>query len=284
MDFDNATRQGTGTGEWCESYKNIGTGCKNDCKYCYARYNSEIRWKKTPLGTWIEEKINWKAIAKPVKKVKGVVMFPTTHDITETYLKPAQVAILKLLAAGNKILIVTKPRLTVFMQLIEYLEKTDKYLNHLKIRENILFRISITGTEDTTSKFWEPGAPPPSERILCLQLAHTRGFQTSVSCEPILPGPISYPTMGMMIYQYCKQYITDTIWFGTLNDAKNRIPGATPDMLATISEFQSDDMVLRLVNELSPPQLHPKVRWKDTVKKIIEKDLHERNKNVSTFF
>ena len=272
-------RAGTGTREWSERSCNIGMGCANNCRYCYARYRLEVWLNKVNPGTWDQENVDDRALARKERPCRGIVMFPTQHDITEGYLEAAKKKIRQHLQIGNKLLIVTKPRTGPFMELLTFLEAQDKLTRGqtpLNVRKNILFRFSITSMNDETSRYWEPGASLPAERIMCLQLAAGRGFQTSVSVEPVLPGPFSYFEAGEMIYAATEPSITDTIWYGTLNKAAQRIREATPDVLDTVAAFQAPAEVLRLVQHFSPEALYTKVRWKDSVKEIIKADRCKR--------
>ena len=57
-------------------------------------------------------------------------------------------------------------------------------------REQLLFRFTVGSAKDDVLSFWEPGAPTFAERMASLELAWAHGYQTSVSCEPMLDGHI----------------------------------------------------------------------------------------------
>lgn len=264
----NKPRTGTGTREWSEKSCNIGHGCANDCIYCYARWDNEVRYRQIAPGDWKYEKIRWDKVHRQERPVKGVVMFPSQHDITAAYLEPALIKITQHLQMGNKLLIVTKPSWPVFNEIMEHIEHLGK-----DAKDNVMFRISMTGTDPLTAIFWEPSAPAPEERLYCLKEAFDRGFKTSVSAEPILPTYTTLAMAGRDIYSACAQYTTDSVWFGLLNKPGLRIRGINKDLLARINEYQKPERVLDLVRHFRPEHLHPKVRWKDSIQAIIDKAL-----------
>src|SRR5512137_940578 len=111
----------TGTREWAETSYNIGTGCSHDCRYCYARSMSKRAGTIKSDSEWTTEKVKGKIPA--TTKKKGTVMFPTTHDITPFYLPTAIKALKELLAAGNNVLIVSKPHLECVVEMCEELKE-----------------------------------------------------------------------------------------------------------------------------------------------------------------
>jgi hypothetical protein len=85
----NKSKSGYGVGEWAEYSYNIGTGCINNCRYCYARdiaVDISMRSNKPMTREdWSTEQVKtWKSDIS--QKASGVIMLPSMHDITETYL------------------------------------------------------------------------------------------------------------------------------------------------------------------------------------------------------
>ena len=78
-------------------------------------------------------------------------------------------------------------------------------------KEQLLFRFTIGSALDEVLSFWEPGAPVFAERLAALELAWANGYQTSVSCEPMLDGHID-----AVIHQV-EPFVTDAIWLGKAN-------------------------------------------------------------------
>lgn len=251
--FD-TSRIGTGTAEWSERTENIARGCVNGCLYCYAAANS-ARFKHRDRTDWTREELTRKASIKSYPKRDGVIMFPSAHDITpfnvDAYIHVAKL----ILTAGNQLLIVSKPRLECIAQLTDEL---------VQWKEQILFRFTIGSLDATECKFWEPGAPTPQERIDSLKLAKGRGFETSVSIEPMLEGA----DMAIGTVKAIEDHITETIWIGKMNQPSRRIVPTEKTLVSTrrIQQLQSDREILRLYDML---KCHSKVRWKDSIKEVL---------------
>ena len=165
-----------GTKEWAAHTVNCCTGCAHDCKYCYAR-SIAVRFKRVCPENWKDEKIRPLDVSKKYSSMEGTVMFPSSHDISENNFLQCFTVLKKLLDAGNRVLVVSKPHLRCI----------SKICDDLKAYKNkILFRFTITACDDRILSVWEPGAPCYEERKECLKYAFNAGYKTSVSVEPML--------------------------------------------------------------------------------------------------
>jgi len=245
-------RTGTGTKEWAEITENIQVGCANGCLYCYAAEKA-ARFKRRPWEDWTREELTKRALMPSYPAREGVLMFPSSHDITP-YNIDAYIRVAKLmLEKGNQLLIVSKPRPACIERLCEELAPW---------KEQILFRFTITTLNQETQRYWEPGAPTPEERLLSLAYATQRGYRTSVSSEPLLGG---FETAREIVF--CAEHlVTDTLWIGKLNKGRLRVPAAAHGRLAAIEEEQTDDKIIKIYSELKD---RPKIRWKDSVKEVL---------------
>ncbi len=251
-----------GTKEWSVESVNIVLGCAHKCRYCYARANA-LRRKQIPsYQVWGESyhTLREKEVHKRRKTVGGTVMFPSTHDILPEFLEPSLIVIRKILEAGNRLLIVSKPHLECIQEICrEFAEYRDK----------ILFRFSIGAMDDDILSYWEPGAPGYEERLASLRYAHGRGFRTSVSCEPLLD---SSNVRGL--FDALVPYVTDTIWFGKLNGIDYRVePGTDPKAIRLMKTGQTNERIRAIHDELKE---EPKVRWKESFKNVLGLDLAEK--------
>ncbi len=253
--FD-CNREGAGTKEWSENSFNIGIGCSCDCLYCYARELAlKFAWIQSPAD-WSSEQVNLDKAKKKQKKLDGVVMFPTMHDITPAYLEGALLAIRNLIDAGNYVLVVTKAHLECVQSICEeFREDKDK----------ILFRFTIGSRDSEVLSYWEPGAPSYHERLNSLKHAHEAGFQTSVSVEPMLEDRLHTIVLINEIYPY----VTDTIWIGKMNKIRERVKPSTPNLEMAVRAreiFQQDKEIKLLYEALKDVE---KVRWKDSIKRVV---------------
>ena len=255
--FDNH-RTGSGTKEWSEHSFNIQRGCPNLCHYCWARADA-LRFRKisTP-EEWGTEVLTKNAFITSFPKKSGVIMFPTTHDVTPFYLETYTRVARLILSKGNQLLIVTKPRKGCIKSLCR-----DLY----DYKDQILFRFTIGSWSDSVCKLGEPGAPSATERQLALIYAHDYGFRTSVSIEPMLDD--SFQTTALV--HAVDEYVTDTIWVGKMNKILLRVRDNSPETrraIAQVERNQSDEQILKLYDLLKD---NPKVRWKDSINLVLSK-------------
>ncbi len=251
-------RQGTGTKQWADKNYNFCVGCAHDCLYCYARTFAVTRFGRVAPGDWSKQIVLDDNVAAAARvRSNGVIMFPTTHDLTPAVLPQALRTLQNLLSGGNKVLVVSKPHLSVIKTLCRKL---------VAYRDRLLFRFTIGSEDAKTCALWEPGAPPPAERIAALKHAFDGGYPTSVSMEPML----GYNNGQMIrLVHRVAPYVTDSIWLGKmkgiiLKEFQER-PGVRTS-LVSIRAAQSNSNILALQQALAN---HPKVRWKDSIQKVL---------------
>lgn len=248
----------TGTKEWAQVNVNIQLGCENNCRYCYARYAAVQRYHRCSAGQWADPVINNKKVDANYGRFGGIVMFPSTHDITMRNLSECLCVLRKLLDAGNSVLVVSKPRWQAITLICEQLEQ---------YRSLLMFRFTIGTMSDELIRFWEPYAPLFKERLSCLKYAYTKGYRTSVSCEPYLDANVFQTFLAV------KPYITEDFWVGKLRDFKNRVdlsalsPEKIEKYVTPLKAAQSDEMVRRIYGELARERL---VKPKDSVREVID--------------
>lgn len=258
----------TGTKEWATSTENIQYGCENDCLYCYAKAMA-VRHKKIDIEKWNQPEIKEDRLARAINRRKGTIMFPSTHDITPHNLPEAKYFLHKLLAPGNRVLVVSKPRLDCIKSICD--EFAFKYFRD---RNQILFRFTIGSWDDDILSVWEPGAPNFFERYSSLKYAFENGYKTSVSMEPMLDRQ-PWKTIIQV-----KQFVTDAIWLGKMNDWRRRISTnghdinkIHPDLTSDIEYWERDENIFKLY------EMHhndPLIRWKESIKKVIGLKLAEQ--------
>lgn len=256
--FDDA-RTGRGADEWSDAKYNICIGCEHGCLYCYAKaLICRTREDLRAPGAWQQQQLNPKRekMGAEVGR-KGVVMFPTSHDITPTFLPEAKITIRNLLQK-NKVLIVSKPHLMVIEALCsEFVDSKDK----------LMFRFSIGSADETLCNYWEPNAPAPQERIQALRFAHAAGFKTSVSMEPMLDNREGICRLVAAL----QAYVTDSIWLGKMNNIPQKLNANVPGFAAAVQRIksqQTDEEILKLYEAMKD---NPKVRFKDSIKEVLAK-------------
>lgn len=246
----------SGTREWAARNVNIQKGCEHGCLYCYAHGNAG-RFKKSWAKSWTTPSLTRAAIDKGYNKREGAIMFPSSHDITEANLSDCLVVLKKLLAAGNRVLIVSKPHLNCIKTLCQELDG---------FKGQVLFRFSIGSADAAVLAFWEPHAPNYRERLDSLKWAFKQGYKTSVSCEPMLDGNIQ------RVIDDARAYVTDSIWLGRVRRIQNCLTLNAPGnqeakMKATaLMELQNDLWVMGLYVKHKDD---PLIRYKDSIKQVV---------------
>jgi DNA repair photolyase len=244
----------SGAREWSENSFNIGQGRLHGCLYGYARHNALRVERIASMEGWADERL--RPNQPVIKKYKGVVMFPTTYDITPFCLDPALKALRGLLEHGNRVLIVSKPNFA-------RIERLCRELGAFK--PQVLFRFSIGSLDESQASLWEPGAPAIAERRRCLVWARSQGYDASVSLEPMSAGAYD----AIATFQALESELTEKVWIGIMNRVSRRVRQVTAEIRAAcgrIQQLQSDQETLRLVRTLDG---RPKVEWKDSIKAVI---------------
>ena len=253
----------TGTKEWAESNVNIQIGCEHGCLYCYARYQAVKRFKICTAKQWLDPVIvHAKVNRLYLDKRPGVVMFPSTHNITPRNIEVCTCILRKLLAAGNEVLLVSKPHFDCIREICDSFQEYRKQLS---------FRFTIGSKDDRVLSFWEPNAPVFLERLECLLYACASSYQTSVSCEPFLDCDV---TNIAGLFTALKPHITDSFWIGKLREFDRRVvmTGVTSEQeerfVKPLKAAQVDQVVWVIYNQL---RHEPLIRWKDSIRDVVEK-------------
>lgn len=266
------TREGTGTKEWAEHTENICLGCHNDCVYCYAAFNADRQHSKS-RADWHKESFTNRSRMTCYSHKEGVIMFPTTHDITEFNVDEC-IRVLKLmLEANNKVLIVSKPNPKCVKKLIKELKP---------YKQNVMFRFTIGTSNNKVLKLFEPNAPSYRERERALKMAFKAGYRTSVSMEPMLcAADLAFTTIINL-----QPYVTDSIWIGKLNKAELRIDESrmTEKLKLGLDSLllwqNSDTCIYGLVGLIQAcgEIEQQKIQWKDSIKEVMKKFTNNQRK------
>lgn len=249
----------SGTREWAAHSENVMSGCSHNCAYCYA-HAMAVRFGRLHEGGWSVEVPNPAALARRVSRKTGTVMYPTTHDLTPGNSDVTVPHLLRLLRAGNSVLVVSKPHAAVIDRI------TTECAEH---RAQVLFRFSMGTAREKTLAFFEPGAPTFSERLDCILLARERGWRVSVSMEPLLEPD---EDRVVELVELLAEAGAEEVWIGKLNRARMIMPRngrwseADRRAVEVIHTSQADARVLSLYRRLAG---NPVVRWKESIKAVV---------------
>ena len=256
-----------GTKEWAEETVNCCTGCSHDCRYCFAKAREVHRFKRLTAAQWPLEQVRMHDVSKKHKRYPGVVMFPSTHDITPNNLGACMTVLEKLLAAGNNILIVSKPHLDCIRTICDafrHYRDLFEVISDGHRRYKMLFRFSIGACDDQILSYWEPNAPAYSERKAALQHAYNKGFQTSVSVEPMLDSA----NIDLLISDL-SPYVTDSIWIGKMNHLEHFGKGADSVLQQAINDIERGQTDTKIKGIYLRHKDNSIIKWKDSIRKVI---------------
>lgn len=249
------TTKATGTREWASHSANCISGCAHGCLYCYALSNA--RRFGTHPGPWTDEVV--RLPTRKIGKKRGVVMCPSTHDLTPANAETTIPFLRSLLEVGNKVLVTTKPHPDVIRAIVRDLAA---------YRDQVMFRFTVGCLDDLRLARWEPGAPSMRQRAEAFGVATKSGWRTSISMEPLLCLSVGETTTAVDSFVITG---ASEVWIGLLNRGESRLRANghwTPEnarMLTAIEWAWSEDDVRDLVARLADV---PQVRWKESIKTI----------------
>jgi len=267
------TKTKTGTREWSEHSVNCCLGCAHGCLYCYARHAAlHPRDGRVPLiargEDWTGERVNAHSALRQWPKYRGVVMFPTQHDITAANAIACRLVLANLLVSGNKVLLVSKAG-PCLLRVINRLSASGSTRPSLDA-QNLEVRVSLTGLDPSIAGLWEPGAPPPQERLRALLAASSIGLPTSVSVEPCLE-----PERAADIVAAARNAgVEGEIWIGAANHLRTRtywcrgmrgMAGLEKE-IRRIESWQTPERMREVYESIRGD---PQVRWKDSYQKAL---------------
>ena len=248
----------SGTKEWADRNINCIDGCKNNCKYCYAKFMA-IRFKrrKNP-NDWKDMKIRDKIVSKKFKKINGRIMFPSSHDIFpyEPYLSACLDTIKHILIPGNSILITTKPSIYVIKTICK---------KFYKFQPQIQFRFTIGSIDNNQLTFWEPNAPSYIERKESLVYAYKKGFKTSISAEPLLDFDPRDLIKDLL------PFVSESFWIGIMNYIPRK--KVNIEEIKYYNEVRKNREIEHLLKIVNWTKNYDKIRFKSSIQNKIELSL-----------
>ena len=262
------TKTNNGTLEWSDKTINCCKGCSHGCVYCFAK-GMALQYGQLTEDQWSSERIRQHDVIRKHRKYPGRVMFPSSHDITPNNLSACLQVLDNLLVlreikrkngskklmGGNDVLIVSKPHLKCIQAICQQFEG---------YRDRILFRFTIGAQDDRLLSLFEPNAPIYSERKASLQLACDRGFQTSISVEPMLDSANIDALIADLL-----PFVTDAIWVGTMNKIGRYYKKVGPEVQAALDVIingQTNEIIRAIY---ARHRNNAKIKWKNEIKEII---------------
>jgi len=194
------------------------TGCSHKCLYCYATAYIGLR-ESTPKKNLIEN------LRKELDKANRnmIVEMSTSSDPyppIEDKLRLTRQTLKELFRRGFRVLITTKSSLVT------------RDVDLLSANRSAVM-ITITTLDERLSKVIEPGAPPPSERLLALKELAKKGVPVGARVDPVIPFVNDDPAELSLLVEKLqevgvKHVVTST--YKAKPDSYRRIVSALPEL------------------------------------------------------
>ncbi len=195
-------------GEYSYLAANLYFGCTHKCVYCYNKKDRFDRYtehdfhnKPRPKTTPYDLLTQFDKECKKKSRVDGPIMLSFTCDPYQPLdheLEITRSAIIIMKENGLHVRILTKAG---------SLPQRDFDL----LDENDFVGATLTLSNDEDSKYWEPCAPLPADRINMLRVAKARGINTWVSLEPVIDTAQTFE-----LIRQTHEFV-DFYWVGKMN-------------------------------------------------------------------
>jgi DNA repair photolyase len=171
------------------------SGCSFNCLYCYIRgskYGIHMEDKLTIKSNALEL-LDKKLAALAKKEKHGIIVLSSATDPYLQFEKEEKLTrqMLELILKYRfPIHIITKSDLVIRdFDLLEKINSTAILPIDLrdKLKHKTFITFSFSTIDDDVAKIFEPGATPPSKRLIALKEAVQNKFMTGVSMMPLLP-------------------------------------------------------------------------------------------------
>lgn len=166
---------------------NAYVGCEHGCTYCYARFMKRYTGHREPWGEFVDAKINSPELLEHEIKSK-----PTGNVWISGVCDPYQPIESKYMLTRKVLEILRKHQWPITIQTKSPLVLRDiDLLEGFKELEVIM---TVTTSDDTVRKIFEPNAPPIEERLEAIEKLCLLGIRTYAMIAPILPKAESLAT------------------------------------------------------------------------------------------
>jgi len=194
------------------------TGCSHKCLYCYATAYIGLR-ESTPKKNFIEN------LRKELDKANRniIVEMSTSSDPyppIEDKLRLTRQTLKELFRRGFRVLITTKS------------SSVTRDLDLLSANRSAVM-ITITTLDKRLSEIIEPGAPPPSERLLALKELAKKGVPVGARVDPVIPfvndDPAELSLLVEKLQEVGVKHVVTSTYKAKL-DSYRRIVSALPEL------------------------------------------------------
>ncbi len=97
-----------------------------------------------------------------------------------------------------------------------------------------------------------------------MELAFRKGFQTSVSIEPML----DLEDLRGMIDEI-EPYVSHSIWVGKLNRIEERVQVDSDEVAAEVGRIRNEQVDRNIIGLYEALKDRPLIRWKESIKLVV---------------
>ena len=250
--------------------ENIYSGCYNNCLYCGIK-KTQCGWlNNRDEKLWYLMKFNRKNFNKNIYKRKGISIFPTAHDMFSFNKRICFKFLKKLINPSknvyNKVLVVSKPRLSVFKEFLKYFSRVE-LLNYIEIR------FTITTNKDSLIRFWEGNSSLYKERVKALDYCYSYDNGDEILNSLVIEPYLDTPYELISLIEDLKDNIRGDIWVGHMNrissEDKLKKLGFSDEYIENFKTIRSNCSTDKLNEIVDGLKNNRQVRYKES---FLDKD------------
>lgn len=172
---------------------NLYSSCSFNCLYCYIRGSKYGLNLETALSvkTNAIEVLDRQLFNRAKKNQYGVIVLSSATDPyvhAEEHYGLTRQALEVIRQHRFPVHLITKsPMIERDFDLLHAIDRTAILPTDLPLQRGAIVTFSFSTIDDRVAKIFEPGAPPPAERLKALQSCVEAGFLSGVSLMPLLP-------------------------------------------------------------------------------------------------
>ncbi len=129
-----------------------------------------------------------------------------------------------------------------------------------------MFRFTISARNNEILSFWEPNAPCYEDRVDALIIAHSKGFRTSVSIEPMLD-----PADIKGLVEDLRSFTTDSMWIGPVKMIRKRTRIDSEEIEKEVQKIEAGQTPEKLLEVYNLYKDDPLIKWKGHFRKLLRK-------------
>lgn len=235
---------------------NLGMGCGFQCAYCYVpgqmarhplvnRIRKETGLKLGEISLTRESPAH--VLQRELLYADGTPRFRTLEiAFTSTLIDPC--ANLEILAQTREACLLVLQHTPWSLRVLTKSALVPRLATELQqYKDRLIFGLSTGTFDDTTARFLERGASPPTARLAALKTLHVQGFRTFGMICPVLPQK-DYNVFAREVAERVLPFVTDNMWAEVINP-RGKSFTQTIEALGKAGNFSAKYGFMRVKND-----------------------------------